>query len=74
MTPRRERKSPHTSDHGAVLVKIDAVVVPGDTHFPGRERRGRPVRSPEERAALAVGDIKHVEFTDSAPDSSADRQ
>lgn len=65
MIPKRDRKSPYTSDLGSPLIRVDAVVVPGDTHFPGRERRGRP--SPESRAELLTLDTKLVEFTDPPP-------
>lgn len=67
MNPERKRKSPHTSNHDSILVRIDAVVVPGDTHFPGRERLDRP--SPESRAELLTLDTTDVELTDPPPDS-----
>jgi hypothetical protein len=47
MTPNgTPRRNPETVAEDTVLVRFEMTMVPGDTPFPGRERRGRPDRSP----------------------------
>jgi hypothetical protein len=46
-TPKKPRqRSPYTRSVDTVLVRFTLQALPPETEFPGRERKGRPARSP----------------------------